>query len=117
MWPRRMGTSIVGRSLQRGLVMSISPTPRMPYLSSQARAFDPRKLPQVRALAANYRDLREVDLIETQHVATHPTPSLVRSRKNAAASHRTRSAILLENWIRARRARAIMDSLACGPYF
>ena len=35
--PRRMGTSMVGRSLQRGLVMSISPTPRMPYLSSQAR--------------------------------------------------------------------------------
>ena len=32
-----MGTSMVGRSLQRGLVMSISPTPRMPYLSSQAR--------------------------------------------------------------------------------
>ena len=32
-----MGTSVVGRSLQRGLVMSISPTQRMPYLSSQAR--------------------------------------------------------------------------------
>ena len=30
-----MGTSVVGRSLQRGLVMSISPTQRMPYLSSQ----------------------------------------------------------------------------------
>ena len=36
MLPRIMGTSMVGRSLQRGLVMSISPTPRMPYLSSQA---------------------------------------------------------------------------------
>jgi hypothetical protein len=37
MLPRRMGPSMVGRSLQRGLVMSISPTPRMPYLSNQAR--------------------------------------------------------------------------------
>ena len=27
-----MGTSVVGRSLQRGLVMSISPTQRMPYV-------------------------------------------------------------------------------------
>ena len=27
------GTSVVGRSLQRGRVMSISPTQRMPYLS------------------------------------------------------------------------------------
>ena len=34
-----------------------------------ADAFDPRKLPQVRALAANERDLRLVDLLETQHVA------------------------------------------------
>ena len=34
-----------------------------------ADAFDPRKLPQVRALAASERDLRLVDLIETQHVA------------------------------------------------
>ena len=33
MLPRIMGTSVVGRSLQRGLVMSISPTQRMPYLS------------------------------------------------------------------------------------
>ena len=35
--PRIMGTSVVGRSLQRGLVMSISPTQRMPYLSRKAR--------------------------------------------------------------------------------
>jgi hypothetical protein len=34
-----------------------------------ANAFDPRKLPQVRALAANERDLGLVDLFETQHVA------------------------------------------------
>ena len=34
-----------------------------------ADAFDPRKLPQVRALAADDRDLRLVDLLETQHVA------------------------------------------------
>jgi hypothetical protein len=33
MWPRMRGTSVVGRSLQRGLVTSISPTQRMPYLS------------------------------------------------------------------------------------
>jgi hypothetical protein len=31
--PRIMGTSVVGRSLQRGFVMSISPTQRIPYLS------------------------------------------------------------------------------------
>ena len=37
--------------------------------SRHANAFDPRKLPQVRALAANERDLRLVDLFETQHVA------------------------------------------------
>ena len=35
MLPRSMGTSMVGRSLQRGRVMSISPTPRIPYVSSQ----------------------------------------------------------------------------------
>ena len=35
--PRITGTSVVGRSLQRGLVMSISPTQRMPYLSRKAR--------------------------------------------------------------------------------
>ncbi len=34
-------------------------------------AFDPRKLPQVRALATNDRDLAPVDLLETQHVAAH----------------------------------------------
>jgi hypothetical protein len=34
-----------------------------------AGAFDLRKLPQVRALAANDRDLRLVDLWESQHVA------------------------------------------------
>ena len=37
--------------------------------SRHTDAFDPRKLPQVRALAANDRDLRLVDLLETQHVA------------------------------------------------
>src|SRR4029078_7312526 len=36
-WPRISGRSVGGRSLQRGLEMSISPTQRMPYLSSQAR--------------------------------------------------------------------------------
>src|SRR6266567_1864912 len=37
--------------------------------SRHANAFDPRKLPQVRALAANEPDLSLVDLFETQHVA------------------------------------------------
>ena len=41
--------------------------------SRYADAFDPRKLPQVRALAANDRDLRLVDLLETQHVVAHPS--------------------------------------------
>ena len=40
-----------------------------------ADAVDPRQLPQVRALAADDRDLRLVDLLETQHVAAH-APSL-----------------------------------------
>src|SRR5215211_1716256 len=35
-------------------------------------AFDPRQLPQVRALAAGDHDPRLVDLLETQHVAAHP---------------------------------------------
>ena len=37
MLPRITGTSVVGRSLHRGLVISISPTQRMPYLSRKAR--------------------------------------------------------------------------------
>src|SRR5215218_4627450 len=45
MLPRISGTSVVGRSLQRGLVMSISPTQRMPYLSSQARMASRASLP------------------------------------------------------------------------
>ena len=43
-----------------------------------ADAFDPRQLPQVRALAADDRDLRLVDLMETQHVAAHPLTFLSR---------------------------------------
>jgi hypothetical protein len=38
MLPRITGTSVVGRSLQRGLVMSISPTQRIPYLSRKAHS-------------------------------------------------------------------------------
>src|SRR6266550_3126036 len=37
MLPRSTGMSVVGRSLQRGLVMSISPTQRMPYMSRKPR--------------------------------------------------------------------------------
>ncbi len=36
--------------------------------SRHAEAFDPRKLPQVRALAANDRDLRLANFLEAQHV-------------------------------------------------
>ena len=39
-------------------------------------AFDSRKLPQARPLAANDRDLRLVNLLEVQHVASHPLTSL-----------------------------------------
>ena len=41
-----------------------------------ADAFDPRKLPQVGALATDERDLRLIDLLETQHVAAQPLPLL-----------------------------------------
>src|SRR3954469_7773640 len=37
-----------------------------------ADAFDSRKLPQLRALAADGRDLRLVDLVKTHHVAVRP---------------------------------------------
>ena len=40
--------------------------------SRHADAVDPRQLAQVRALAANDRDLRLVDLVQTQHVAVGP---------------------------------------------
>ena len=43
--------------------------------SRHANAFDPRKLPEVRALAANDCDLRLVDVLETHLVAAHPPPS------------------------------------------
>ncbi len=39
-------------------------------------ALDPRKLPEARPLAPNDRDLRLVNLLEVQHVATHPLTSL-----------------------------------------
>ena len=41
--------------------------------SRHADAFDPRKLPEVRALATDGRDLRLVDLLEIQHVVAHPS--------------------------------------------
>ena len=44
--------------------------------SRHADAFDPRKLPQVRALAADERELRLVDLLEKEHVAAHPVTLL-----------------------------------------
>ncbi len=43
--------------------------------SRHTDAFDPRKLPQQRALAANDRNLGLVDLLEIQHVAAHPLTS------------------------------------------
>ena len=42
--------------------------------SRYVETFDARQLAEVRALAANERDLRLVDLVETQHVAGHPLP-------------------------------------------
>ena len=39
-------------------------------------AFDPRKLPQMRALAADDRDLRLIDLLEIQNVTAHRLPPL-----------------------------------------
>src|SRR5262249_59664533 len=44
--------------------------------SRHADALDSRKLPQVRALSANHRDLRLVDLLKIQHVAAHALPRL-----------------------------------------
>ncbi len=38
-------------------------------------AFDPRKLPEGRALAADHGDLSLVDLLETQDVGTHLSAS------------------------------------------
>jgi len=46
--------------------------------SRHADAFDPRKLPQVRALAAHERDLRLVDFPEIQDIAAHPLTILAR---------------------------------------
>ena len=54
--------------------------------SRHADAFDPRKLPQVRALAANDRDLRLVDLLETQHVVLLRHARTVRHDPGLAAS-------------------------------
>ena len=43
--------------------------------SRHADALDPRKLPQVRALATHDRYLCPVDVLETQHVEAHPPTS------------------------------------------
>ena len=66
--------------------------------SWHAEAFDPRKLPQVRALAANHRDLRVVNLLEPQHVAAHPLPpscGLERTRELLEALSLGRSTYLV----------------------
>ena len=60
-----------------------------------ADAFDPRQLPEVRALAADERDLRPVDLLEAQHVAVglgcvHLVASNVdRAHRSTASIHST----------------------------
>src|SRR3954451_893814 len=54
-----------------------------------ADAFDSRKLPQLRALAADGRDLRLVDLLKTHHVAVRPEgvdPPRIASGATAACS-------------------------------
>ena len=43
--------------------------------SRHADAFDPRKLSQVRGLAADERNLRRVDLLEAKHVVAHSKSS------------------------------------------
>ena len=48
--------------------------------------FDPRKLPQECALAANDRNVGVVDLLEIQHVA-HPLTSLGVDPVNSAPVH------------------------------
>ena len=54
-------------------------------------AFDPRKLPQVRTLAAHERDLRLVDLFETQHIALdHRDTSRVAALRCTAMAGRAR---------------------------
>ena len=67
--------------------------------SRHTEAFDPRKLPQVRALAANDRDLRLVDLLETQHVAAHPLPPLCVLSRMSQCLTGPPSPILLKEWI------------------
>ena len=66
MLPRIMGTSMVGRSLQRGLVMSISPTPRMPYLSSQA-ANGVSRFPPARELGQLVEKILILDVLQKGH--------------------------------------------------
>ncbi len=59
--------------------------------SRHANAFDPRKLPQLRALAADERDLGLVDLLESQHVAAHTTPLLPFPRLQPVAWQQSRT--------------------------
>src|SRR5204863_9929762 len=65
-------------------------------------ASDVRQLPQVRALAADDRDLRRVDLLETQHVAVGLEG--VDPRRIASSDHRR---MLL-------RAHRVAPFVACG---
>jgi len=67
--------------------------------SRHAEAFDPRKLTQVGALAANDRDLRLVNLLETQHVAAHPLPPLCVFYRMSQPLTGLPSAMLLKEWI------------------
>jgi hypothetical protein len=63
--------------------------------SRYADAFDPRNLPQVCALAANDCDLRLVDLLETQHVAAHPSTFPIASPGKVRFSPLSRPSIKL----------------------
>ena len=66
MLPRITGTSVVGRSLQRGLVMSISPTQRMPYLSRQA-SDGVARFPPARELRQLVQEALVLDVLQERH--------------------------------------------------
>ena len=64
--PRISGTSAVGRSLQRGRVMSISPTQRMPYRSRKAPDGVPRLRP-ARELGQLVQEAVVLDVLQERH--------------------------------------------------
>ena len=66
MLPRIKGTCERGRSLQRGRVMSISPTQRMPYLSSQVSMASRASRPPTE-LGQLVQDFLVLDVLQKRH--------------------------------------------------